>query len=733
MTARLCPCVPSTTEGRCIRRGDTSIHDRGYTLFAAATRLATRCGRAVEPVVFCPPIATFADCVTATEKNLANGLALSIECDANPSAARLKLEALLGPATVVVASGGEWVNPMTGELEDKLHMHWRLNEPTRDPAEHASLKLARTLATRLVGGDATNKPIVHPIRWPGSWHRKAAPRLAWIVALTEHEIDLQDALERLEETAGAVGLATIAPAPGGDPKGEERATAELIRTVLTAEDYHAPLAALAMRLLKAEMPDAQVKHHLRGIMLAVPDEARDAKGGTTFPGRWQARYDEIPRAVQTARQKLGPTAANEATADTSSVGVWDRLDIASYRLDLISSGDPPPQRFLLAPLMPRGVVGLIFGPGGVGKSLVALELCMVVSGWRPPGQAVRPLGGAVEADAIGASVFVTLEDSKEELHRRTAALDPGGRRAELPCYVIPAIELPDFDPALVRTEGRTAALTALATNGLDLLLTNVALAAGVPVRLLVLDPAGDFINADENAAENVKPLMRCLRAIAARHDCTIILLGHSAKGMDADTLSMRGSGAWVANSRFAYALYRPTKEEAKGQSPRLGVSKNALLAGTLVKANHACAPVGVRQWFRRDDVTGRLIDITPAADRDPRENAAVLLDLLVAACGECAAAGMPFTVTGNAGLYQARADLPKELTSLSRSRLEELGNAALKSGRLVKARSTKGHAAPRFLDMPDGPLARGTEIKWVHGSRAEALARFRAAGASVAI
>ena len=42
-----------------------------------------------------------------------------------------------------------------------------------------------TLATNLVGGDGTNKSIVHPIRWPGSWHRKNTPRLAKIVASSE--------------------------------------------------------------------------------------------------------------------------------------------------------------------------------------------------------------------------------------------------------------------------------------------------------------------------------------------------------------------------------------------------------------------------------------------------------------------------------------------------------------------------------------------------------------------
>ena len=113
------------------------------------------------------------------------GVALSVECDQSPLEARQTLEALLGPATVVVASGGEWTNPKTAEIEPKLHLHWRLNKPTATPEEHEKLKEARRLATELVGGDGTNISIVHPIRWPGSWHRKGTPRIAKIVASSD--------------------------------------------------------------------------------------------------------------------------------------------------------------------------------------------------------------------------------------------------------------------------------------------------------------------------------------------------------------------------------------------------------------------------------------------------------------------------------------------------------------------------------------------------------------------
>ncbi len=98
----------------------------------AAAAYATRAAQHPQPAVFCPPIATFTSATRAREVDLANGLALSVECDTHPAAARQTLEQLLGAATVVVASGGVWTDP-SGATFDKLHLHWRLAEMlTRD-------------------------------------------------------------------------------------------------------------------------------------------------------------------------------------------------------------------------------------------------------------------------------------------------------------------------------------------------------------------------------------------------------------------------------------------------------------------------------------------------------------------------------------------------------------------------------------------------------------------------
>src|SRR5579872_97499 len=97
--------------------------------------------------VFCPPIATFTTAKGAKVADLANGLAISVECDAKPNLARQILAGVLGEPTIVVASGGEWTDPETGEMQEKVHLHYRLKKATVTDAEHRDLREARELAT----------------------------------------------------------------------------------------------------------------------------------------------------------------------------------------------------------------------------------------------------------------------------------------------------------------------------------------------------------------------------------------------------------------------------------------------------------------------------------------------------------------------------------------------------------------------------------------------------------
>jgi hypothetical protein len=260
---------------------------------------ARRAAQFTKPIVFCPPLATFGNDKTATEQDIVEGLTVTVECDECPDAARAKLEAILGPATTVIRSGGVWTDG-NGVTQDKLHLHWRLAQPARNPDELTRLKRVREICANLVGADPTSIPICHPIRWPGSWHRKAQPRLTEIVACSpDTEIDLAATLAKLEP---------LAPAPArtdsraAQPGGEWDA---LTTSILTGKSLHNSIARLAMKMLRGGTPEVMAVQMLRAMMDSSQAPRDD---------RWRDRYADIPRAVASAGKKLADEQEEAAAA-----------------------------------------------------------------------------------------------------------------------------------------------------------------------------------------------------------------------------------------------------------------------------------------------------------------------------------------------------------------------------------------------------------------------------------
>jgi hypothetical protein len=279
---------------------------------------ARRAANDPQRVVFCPPIATFTNKERAGEKDLAEGLALSVECDQAPTAARGELERLLCPATLVVRSGGTWIG-QNGHSEDKLHLHWRLAKPASG-TELAKLKRVRDQAARIVGADTSNVPVCHCIRWPGSWHKKSAPRLCEIIAVDpDRELKLEVAFQILSVLGARSGNGPSQQQPNGGSDWDE-----LVANLQKGRELHRSLTAMAMKLLVAGMNDGAAVRHLRALMNAS-QAPRDQ--------RWQDRFDYIPRAVRTAREKLNEP-PQPATA-TAVFDPWERYIVPAFPFDIL--------------------------------------------------------------------------------------------------------------------------------------------------------------------------------------------------------------------------------------------------------------------------------------------------------------------------------------------------------------------------------------------------------------
>ena len=261
-------------------------------LCEAAEDDARRAAQAPKPVVFCPPIATFSNSKRAREEDLAAGLALSVELDQHPHEALTLLEEIIGPATIIVRSGGIWIDP-DGAPQDKLHVHWRLAEPARGE-NLAKLKTARALATRIVGADASSIPSVHPLRWPGSWHRKDKPRLCEIARQEpDREIDLDEALSALNAAAPAEEEHQRGNGANHD-HGDRTDWAELIGNIIAGNDMHRSDARLASSCAAYGVDDCITARMIQALYL-VSNAPHDE--------RWNARFNDIPRSVRSAYAK----------------------------------------------------------------------------------------------------------------------------------------------------------------------------------------------------------------------------------------------------------------------------------------------------------------------------------------------------------------------------------------------------------------------------------------------
>lgn len=171
--------------------------------FAADDRLAARldaCARRAADArraLYVVP-ATLRELGRATTGNIAETGVILVDLDTGDiEAKRAFLTERLGPATMIVASGG-----LTGSGARKLHMYWRLTEPARG-AELATVVRLRAALAEKAGGDPSLGRLHQPIRVPGSLHQKRQP--AALVEIVDHgarEYDLADLAERVDRMPG---------------------------------------------------------------------------------------------------------------------------------------------------------------------------------------------------------------------------------------------------------------------------------------------------------------------------------------------------------------------------------------------------------------------------------------------------------------------------------------------------------------------------------------------------
>jgi hypothetical protein len=518
------------------------------------------------PAVFCPPLCTFRTHGNAKTDNILEGIVLSVECDRTPAEARGKLEALLGPATVVVESGGEWTNPETGEIEPKVHLHWRLKKPAAEAEELALLYEARSLAATLVGADRSNISIVHPIRWPGSWHRKRAPKLARIVALAEDvEIELAEAVARLREAVGAT-VPDRSCATGKGPRHGQvaigRSNDDIMALIARSREldrygqkqwHNSMLSAVASAVNKG-WTDEQIYD-------ATADYCDRSWGDRDIEVMIRGAREkwQVPEPSLGLPERLGERVRKLFGGDHEGSSTPNATDQEGL-FRVFRHGEPYADQlvsWLITDLVPENGAGLASGQWGTAKTFAMLDLAgSVMTGTPFAGREVARKGGVLFVAAEGANqIRIRLEALVE------GKLRPAGEASgRLPYSWIE--DCPDLqnDDAFIKLVATAKSEAARMAEQFDL-----------PLVLIIIDTlsaAGNF--KDGNDAAEGQRVMNRLVELSRQTGAFVLAVDHFGKAAEAGT---RGSTAKEAAADAVLAFLGDRELNGTVSKLRMAVRK----------------------------------------------------------------------------------------------------------------------------------------------------------------
>lgn len=200
---------------------------------------------------------------------------------------------------------------------------------------------------------------------------------------------------------------------------------------------------------------------------------------------------------------------------------------------------PPPRQWHVEGLIPANQVTMLGGDGGVGKSLLALQLAIATA-----------IGEQwiTHHPKTGKTIYISAEDDRDEMHRRTSdiAASMGRSMGDLGDLVLRSLAGEDALLAVADSRQGTLQTTPLLTE-LDQAMGDYG--AG----LLVLDTLADFHSGQENDRAVARQFIGILRGLALRHECTVLLLAHpSLTGINSGS-GLSGSTAW--NNSVRSRLY----------------------------------------------------------------------------------------------------------------------------------------------------------------------------------
>jgi RecA-family ATPase len=352
--------------------------------------------------------------------------------------------------------------------------------------------------------------------------------------------------------------------------------------------------------------------------------------------------------------------------------------------------EPPDLVFTIEDLAPQGMVTLLTGQGGSGKTLLLQMAGTVVAAGT-----MAFLGKAV---VVGRAASVFAEDPESVLHVRQPRINQilgidydriAGRYFPQSYFGLPT--------QLWRKGGVTAFFDSLEGE----------LKRIEALRLLTLDNAAVLFSGDENSRAEVTEFISALNGLADRLSIGIILSAHPSKTQDGTALRVSsGSTAWVNACRSVLELKPGDSSGNRDKGPSLVV----------VKANHAATGTTIQLEWRENLLVPVLSSTGLFGSIQRRATERVFLDLLDAATqqgrnvSDSKHAGnyAPKTFAGspNSDGYSQKelAAAMERLFAAGELRMEQCGRKGDERRRMVRVSgktAINGNAAVAAVPRPD--------------------------------
>ena len=264
---------------------------------------------------------------------------------------------------------------------------------------------------------------------------------------------------------------------------------------------------------------------------------------------------------------------DQAPADEDEVVTELPLIISPAELQ----GRPPEREWIVPEWIPCGVVTGLYGDGGLGKSLLALQLQTATALGKPwlglPAESVTSLG-------------VYCEDSKDELWRRQEGINLSygvGRSSLEKAHWLPRLG----ENNLLMTFGRSGVGEFTPFHG-----HVVTAALDLKASLVIVDTAADTFGGNENDRNHVRQFVsRALGSIALRIMGAVLLCAHPSRAGLNSGEGDGGSTGWSNAFRSRLYLRAPASDDGEPQDPNARLLERR-------KANYAARNDEVRLRWR---------------------------------------------------------------------------------------------------------------------------------------